>query len=109
FAELDKHIALVPSLRHELERVAITRLQILGRVQPQPERHGATPSVSGIAEVLLAAEEHHRARLFRKTQRIAVAAFPFGNHDYAALGQTSLRLQTVSGGRVVEGLVACGE
>ena len=65
-AELDEHVALVPTLCDELKRVAVTGLEILVRIEAQPERDSAAPAVGVVAQIFLALEEHGRAHLFRE-------------------------------------------
>src|SRR5687767_4516927 len=95
FAELDEHVALVPALRHELQWIAVARLEVLVRVQAQPKRHGTTPAVRVVAQVLLALEEDDRPDLLREMQRVTEAALTFRVNDQIAIGQTGTRLRTI--------------
>ena len=108
-AEFDKERALAPRLADELHRVAIARLQILVRIEPQPERTRTAPGVRAEGDVFVATKEHDGFHLLGKMEGVAKFPFALGEQYEAVVRQTGARLFAIARGRGVERLVAHSE
>jgi hypothetical protein len=89
-AELDEHIALAPTLGHELHRIAVPRLEVFVGIKPKPQRYCSVPILGLITDVLLAAEEDYRLHLLGEFERA------INVQDKIPVGQAGLRLLSVT-------------